>query len=207
MSEATAASTTKGKTEYIKVHMEDGRDVDFPVKRRMLKSPLIENDKLGVRIDWQNGLTRTFWIPEHQLKAAAVHGYSQKLGDSVAGPDPETKERRDEDDMCLEIEGLHERLVAPGADWNMVSEGGGFSGASVLMKALIEWSGQTAEQVKEFLKTKAPKEKLALRDESTAVGKTGITIKAIVDRLEAEKKAKAKEGVDVKAVLAGLPMA
>lgn len=205
MAEAQAA--IKAKTEYVKVTMEDGREVDFPLKRKMLKTPLVEDGRVGQRFDFKNGLTRTFWVPEKHVARAAAHGYGQKLGDSVAGLKNEDGTPADEEDMCLEIESLHERLAAPGADWNEVSEGGGFGGASVLMKALVEWSGQTIEQVKAFLGGKSAKEKLALRDESTVAGKSGKTIKGIVEELEAAKKAKAKEGIDTKAILAGLPQA
>lgn len=108
--------------------------------------------------------------------------------------------------MYLEIEGLHERLSAAGSNWNEVREGGGFGGASVLMKALMEWSGQTADQVKTFLSTKSQVEKLALRDSASRPGKTQLTIKQIVERLEQEKKSKA-QAVDTDALLAGLPTA
>jgi len=207
MSEAT--QTSKSKTEYTPVVMTDGRTVQFPGKRKMLKERLIERgageevEKVGVRFDFRNGNTFSAYIPEAHLYESAAHGYAQMLGDCVAGLRNEDGTPAGEDDMQLEIEGLHERLSAPGANWNEVSEGGGFGGASVLMKALMEWSGMAVEQVKEFLKGKTQAEKLALRDKADKPGKTQLTIKQIVERLEAEKKSKAA-AVDTDALLAGL---
>lgn len=198
------AQTVKGKTEYVKVNMTDSRVVDFPGKRRMLKDKIVEADKVGVRFDFRNGETRTFYVPSHLLTEAAAHGYAQKLGDTVAGMKNEDGSPVSEDDMLLEVEGLHERLAADGSNWNEVSEGGGFGGASVLMKALIEHTGMEPEKVKEFLKAKSAGEKLALRENATRKGKTGLTIKEIVTRLEAEKKAKAVQIPEDK-LFEGLP--
>ena len=202
MAEATAA-----KAEIEKVKMQDGREVGFAGKRRMLKEVVIEGSRVGVRFDFRSGNVLMAWVPDVLALYSAGHGYAQKLGDNVAGLKNEDGSAASEDDMQLEIEGLHERLqkAVTADDWNAVREGGGFGGASVLMKALIEWSGQTADQVKEFLKGKTQVEKMALRDESNRKGKSGITIKEIVVRLEAEKKSKAA-AVDTGALLAGLPV-
>lgn len=203
MSEAQAA---KKEREVQVVTMSDGRAVEFAGKRRMLKDAVITGDKVGVRFDFRNGVTETFYVPEHLLAKAAAHGYAQKLGDSVAGMKNEDGSPASEEDMYMEVESLAGRLGAPGSDWNQVSEGGGFGGASVLMKALIEWSGQTPEQVKTFLGTKSAAEKMALRDAAGRPGKTGLSIKQIVERLESEKKSKAA-AIDTEALLEGLPSA
>jgi len=57
MSEAQVASNAKSKTEYEAVTMSDGRVVNFPGKRRMLKDVVIEGDTPSVRIDFRNGTT------------------------------------------------------------------------------------------------------------------------------------------------------
>lgn len=197
------------KTEYLAVKMSDGREVNFPLKRRMLKERLVEKDtngnatRIGVRFDWVNGNTLTVFVPEHQVAEAAAHGYMQKLGDEGTSVKKEDGTSGDPEDVQLAIEDLHERLSEAGSEWNMVRTGEGFGGASVLMKALIEWSGMSAEQVKEFLKGKSQQEKIALREKSDRPGKTGATIKEIVTRLEADKK-KSVANIDTDSLLGGL---
>ena len=95
--------------------------------------------------------------------------------------------------MTLDVDALHERLQS--GDWTTKREGGGMGGTSVLMKALMELSGKTVEQVKAFLTGKSQAEKMALRSSSQ--------LKSIVDRLEAEKMSKAAK-VDTAALLAEL---
>jgi hypothetical protein len=69
------------------------------------------------------------------------------------------------------------------------------AGTSVLLRALMEYSNRTVDQVKEFLKGKTQTEKLALRNSAK--------IKPIVDKLEAEKLAKNAK-VDTTALLGEL---
>ena len=70
-------------------------------------------------------------------------------------------------------------------------EGGGFAGVSVLMLALMEHSAKDEATVKAFLKPKSHAEKMALRSHPP--------IKVIVERLEAEKAAKAAGAAKVNA--------
>lgn len=212
MSEATQEG--KKKTEYTPIQMTDGRTVEFAGKRKMLKDRLIERnaegkvEKVGVRFDFRNGNTFTAWVPEAHIFEAAAHGYAQKLGDNVAGLKNEDGSPASEDDMQLEIEGLHERLAQEGANWNEVREGGGFGGASILMKALIAYTAdtdrpQSPEQVKEFLSKKSALEKMALRDKPSRPNKAGKTIQDIIAVLEKEKKSKVSS-VDTDAMMAEL---
>ena len=56
------------------------------------------------------------------------------------------------------------------------------------MRALVESTGKTAEEIKKFLSDKTAAQKAALR--------TNPKIKPIVDRLEAEKAAKSAKKAD-----------
>lgn len=186
----TAPAETKPGVE--KVKMEDGREVEFVGKRRMLKDSIFE-DSTGhptIRLDFRNGRTVSFRIPETLLLKFAAHGAEQKLGDEVAGY------KEDElDDQVLAVEELVKRLN--NGEWNVKREGGSLAGTSILMKALVEFSGgaRTPEQVKEFLSGKSQAEKLALRNSPK--------IKPIIERIEAERAAKTAH-VDTEALLAGL---
>jgi len=173
---SAAEETVKSKVEKIVevVTMQDGRTVEFVGKRKMLKESFPETGT--VRLDFRNGETRSFVIP----------GAEQKLGDETAGVD-------DVDDMVLAVDDLIGRLNK--LEWSVKREGGGFGGTSVLLRALVEFSGRTAEQVKEFLAGKSQAEKMALRNSAK--------LKPIVDRLEAEKASKGAK-VDTDALLSSL---
>jgi hypothetical protein len=191
MEEASDGSSSGDKLGVEKVKMEDGREVEFVGKRRMLKESLFDsNGHPSVRLDFRNGKSILFRIPEETLAKFAAHGAEQKLGDEGAGYKEEEL-----DDQYLAIEGLAKRLEK--GEWNVKREGGSMAGTSILMKALKEFSGgsRTDEQIKEFLAGKSQAEKLALRNSHK--------IKPIIQRLEEERAAKAAH-VDTDALLAGL---
>lgn len=195
------AAKAKPSTEVEKVTMLDGtgRVVEFVgVKRRMLKESFFPEDGSTpyVRLDFRNGETRSFKIPQELLFRFAAHGAEQKLGDATAGIE-------DVDDMVLEVDEIIERLNK--FEWSVKREGGGMSGTSVLLKALLEVSETTAkakgtvaktlDEIKIFLKARSPAEKVALRN--------APALRPIIERLEAEKLSKAAK-VDTGALLAGL---
>lgn len=177
-------SATKAKAEAEKVTMEDGRVVEFAGKRKMLKEVIIpeaEGEYPSVRFDFRNGKTRSFKV-DKLISQFAAHGASQKIGDETAGED-------DVDDMVLAVDEIIERLN--NGEWAVKREGGGFAGVSILMRALMEHSGKDEATVKAFLKPKSHAEKMALRSHPP--------VKAIVERLEAEKAAKAAGAAKVNA--------
>lgn len=186
MSEATEVAT-KTKAPVQTVVMSDGRQVDFVGKRKMLKETIIEGGKVSVRLDFRNGNSLFWTIPDELLLQTAGHGAEQKLGDETAGED-------DVDDMQLAVEALIERLNR--GEWRTVREpGSSMSGTSVLMQAIIELSGKSKEEVKGFLAAKSQGEKAALRNSEK--------LRPIVQRLDAEKAAKNNK-VDTSALLGEL---
>lgn len=163
------------------VEMTDGRLVDFSGKKRLLKESFVKDGAVSVRLDFRNGETRTFTLPEDLKLKAAAHGTEQKLGDEISGVD-------DLDDAVLAIDNLVDRLSA--GEWNVKREGGsGMAGASILLKALVEVTGQDVAKVKEFLSGRTQAEKNALRNDEA--------IRPVVQRLEAEKNKKQAEGAKV----------
>jgi len=178
----------KEKAVVESVTLSDGRTVEFVGKRKMLKETIID-DKHGhvdVRLDFRNGETRTFRIPHGLFHKFAGHGAEQKLGDETAGVE-------DVEDMVLAIDDLIDRLSK--GEWSTKRESSGAAGTSVLLRALVEYSGKTTEQIKEFLSGKSQAEKLALRNSPQ--------LKPIVEKLEAEKAAKGSK-VDTESLLASL---
>lgn len=184
---------TKQPTEQVDIAMDDGRIVTFAGKRKLLKSSEVREDgTVAVRMDFRNGRVISFVCPGDLIGKAAGHGLEQKFGDETAGLD-------DVEDMVLAVEELAERLTS--GEWNTKREAGnGLSGTSVLVRALVEYLGgkKTVEEVKAYLKPKSQAEKVALRNDPN--------VKPIVDRIEAEKAARAsgKEKVDTGALLAEL---
>lgn len=180
------------------VEFADGRKVEFAGKKKMLKeSEIPEYDVAvlasvpmpSVRFDFRNGETRTFVIPAGLLLRFATHGAEQKIGDETAG-------ETDLDDMVLAVDALIERLNT--GEWNARREGGGMSGTSVLLKAMVEVTGKPLEAIKAFLKDRTQAEKIALRN--------APKFKVVVQRMEEEKAAKASK-VDTDSLLAGAGLA
>lgn len=174
------------ETQYEAVKMQDGRIVDFPGKRQLIKSSKVVDGSPQVTLDFRNGETRTFSLPAALITQFALHGAEQKLGDETAG-------LKDIDDAVMAIDELIDRLY--NGDWGVKRESNGMAGTSVLARALIEATGKTVDQVKAFLKEKTHAEKTALR--------ANPKVKVIIDRIESEKASKGAK-VDTDALLAEL---
>jgi hypothetical protein len=175
---AEATETTEATSSVTEnVTMPDGRVVPFVgVKRQMLKDSIISDDgSITVRFDFRNGTSLSYQPTPDLISRLAAHGAEQKIGDAAAG-------EKDIDDMILAVEQAIDRLNK--GEWRVTREGGGMSGTSVLLRAMVELANgkKTVEQVKEWLKTKTQKDKAALR--------ASEKLKPIVDRLEAEKASK-----------------
>ncbi len=179
--------STKTETQVETVTMTDGRVVDFAGKRKLLKESSVNADgKVQVRLDFRNGETRLFTLPDNLLAKFAAHGAEQKLGDEIAG-------LNDVEDCVLAVDELIDRLY--NGEWSVKREASGMAGTSVLVRALVEHTGKTVEQIKQFLSGKSQAEKVALRNNPK--------IKPIVERIEAEKASK-KANVDTDAMLGEL---
>jgi hypothetical protein len=179
---------TKGKETVVEsVTMTDGTVVDFPGKKRLQKDSYITADgKVSVRCNFRNGKTLTYTIQPELKDKFAAHGAEQKLGDEIAGVE-------DLDDAVLAVEELITRLTA--GEWTVKREGGGMSGTSVLLQAIVKVTGKPIDAVKAYLATKSQAQKLAIRDSD----KFASTVREI----EAEK-AKNKTKVDITEAMAEL---
>jgi len=223
-----ATAPKRPKTEYEKVTMTDGREVEFPKNRKLDKRSLVtgvdgHTGNTAVRLDYSNGETRMFEIPGAEVLAvflpdlseveqsrvkfllrAAAHGIEQKLGDEMA-----YTPKKDEPEPTLEdkiewVDELASRLQA--LDWTVTREGGGGgAGASTLIQALVELSGKTKDEIRDFLKTggKDAEGKPAplSREERAAIRRTPV-VKAKIEEIEAAIAA--KNGVDVAGALGSL---
>lgn len=167
----------------VAVKMSDGREVAFAGKRQMLKEILVgAPGEVSVRFDFRNGETRTYPVPKQHYDYAAGHGLAQKLGDYVAGMKDEQGNAPSVEDLVIGIEEIAKSVTE--GDWNAKRASGetGFAGTSILLQAVVEFTGQTMEKVKVWLGGKSSKEKSELRKSPELF--------PIVQRLEAEKAAK-----------------
>ena len=179
--------SAKAETTVETVTMTDGRIVDFAGKRKLLKESFVNDEgKVQVRLDFRNGETRLFTLPDNLLNKFAAHGAEQKLGDEIAG-------LNDVEDCLLAVDELIDRLY--NGEWGVKREANGMAGTSVLVRALVEHTGKTVDAIKQFLAGKSQAEKVALRNNPK--------IKPIVERIEAEKASK-KANVDTDAMLGEL---
>lgn len=201
----SAAKPKRPPPEVVKVQMEDGREVSFTGKATMLKE--VENDVEGqpaaVRFDFRNGAVRRYrFVGSPLLLQLAAHGAKQKIGDS-------TVKAEDTDDMVLAVEDMIKRLEAGNFNAERAA-GDGFSGASIVIKALVEATGKTVEEIKAWLEgkleaAKAAGQNLTRNDLYQGFRKPGTKTAAIITRLEEEKRAKATklDGDDLLSELAG----
>lgn len=203
--------STKRKTEVEVVKMEDGREVGFAGRRKMVKETLIDESKIvadsntvtfqegavTVRLNFRNGSVRTFSPPVSLYAKLTGHGGEQKLGDETAGEDKI-------DDMILSVDDLMDHLSK--GEWGIQREAGGFSGASIVIRAICEASGKSVEDVKAFLQkkldaAKAKNEKLSRKDLYDSFRNPNSKTGQIIARMEQEERAKSAK-VDADAALA-----
>ena len=175
----TVTEVTKKPAEPTTITMNDGRLVEFPPKRKVSKESFITTNSDGsftvqTRLDFRNGESRLFTIPAALLTKFAAHGAEQKLGDAMAG-------LTNIEDGILAVDDLIDQLYQ--GNWNTPRAASEMAGASILVRALVELKGQPVEKVKDFVKAKSAAERTALRN--------APAVKAIIERLEAEKVAKA----------------
>lgn len=168
------------------VKFSDGSSFTFGEKSKVKKQTYVRDGQPGVAFYFSNGEMRTCDVPSDLLAKAAAHGLSQKIGDSFAGVDSV-------EDCILAFDEMGERLAK--GEWNAEREvGAAASGASILARAIAEFSGKSIEQVKEKLATLSPKAKVQMR--------SNPQLRPIIERLEAERSKKG-EAIDTDAVLAG----
>ena len=175
----TVTETAKKPAEPTTVTMNDGRLVEFPPKRKVSKESFITANDDGsfavqTRLDFRNGESRLVTLPAAMLAKFAAHGAEQKLGDAMSG-------LANVEDGILAVDDLIDQLYQ--GNWNTPRAASEMAGASILVRALVELKGQPVEKVKDFVKAKSAAERTALRN--------APAVKAIIERLEAEKVAKA----------------
>jgi len=211
----TVEAAKKTKTEYLAVNMTDGRTVNFAGKRKVNKETLLDETKIAVdddtvtmepgavsiRMDFRNGETRTISLPLALLAQFAGHGAEQKFGDELATT---ADKPLSEDDMLLAIDDLNASIQAGKWGKGRAAGGGGVSGASIVVQAIMEATGKDLTFVKAWLQKKLEMTEGLTRQALYAsfrvsTSKTG----QIISRLEAEKAAKTS-GLNADEELAGM---
>jgi hypothetical protein len=190
--EVVKEKAPKKEVERTSVTMSDGRVVEFTGKKKLVKDVIVDKEAgtVVVRFDFVNGVTRSF--PVHGstlLLELAGHGASQKIGDEAAG-------ETDVDDMVEAIDAIIERLTA--GNWSGRKEGDGFSGASVVIRAIAEVTSKSVDEVKKFLEKKladaeAKGEKLTRQALYSSFRNPASKTGQVILRMEQEKAAKSNK--------------
>ena len=197
MNDETVVPTAKAKTEVTTVLMTDGRSVNFAGKRKVNKETVIDPSKIeiegdvaqfaadavSIRMDFRNGETRLIPLPLSLLARFAGHGGEQKFGDELASS---AAEPMSEEDMVLAIDDLNAQIQAGNWGKGRATGGGGVSGASLVVQAIVEATGKDIATVKAYLQKKLDSDpaltRRALYDSFRVAGtKTGIIIKRLED--------------------------
>jgi hypothetical protein len=179
-----AVKAKKPKAEVEKVQMEDGRQVEFAGKRKMLKDGVFADGVwIGTRFDFRDGRTLNYDAPDPSVRTPtgeilrdqhACHGSFQKIGDETAGA-------KSVSEMYDAVEACIDRLNK--AEWYVEGTGEGAFGTSVLARALaLAYPQKSGEEIKVWLKSRTADEKKAM--------KTSTKLRPIIQRLEDEEAAK-----------------
>ena len=226
-----AEAATKSKTEYTSVTMTDGRVVEFPGKRKVLKDTIIDHSKvetadgvvqlqtgaISIRMDFRNGETRTLPLPLSLLAQFAGHGGEQKFGDELAttADKPLTEE-----DMVIAIDDLYADISKGTWGRARAAGGGGVSGAGIVLQAVLEASNEgrpdngkpvlTMQAVKEWVQkrldaelSKPEDQRLTRRALYDSFRSPNTKTGVIIKRLEDAKAVKAAK-VDANVELEGI---
>ena len=201
---AGSGADTKAKKDKNEetVAMQDGSVEIFVGKKQINKSFGVDETGIHAKFLFRNGTVRTLdFAPDDPiLYNFAGHGVLQKFGDEMAASgDKFSLEDKIEwfDDLanrgCDTTKSVEDRWYAER------EAGGGVSGVSILVRALMELRGKTAEEVKAILEQQVKQLGVTKQALVTAL-RASPAIKPTVDKLEAERAAKAQP-VDVASVL------
>ena len=195
---AEAPKSAKAVPEVTSVLMKDGRTVAFVGKRKMIKDYSHSTTSATLTFDFINGESRKVHIGQGDplLYQYVAHGATQKIGDETAG-------ETDVEDMLTAVDSMLARLA--GGVWGKErSSGDGFSGAGVVVRAIMETSGKDQAFVKAFLDKKLEAGKatgLTRQALYAAFRAPGTKTAPIIERMEKEKATKAP-AMDANAALA-----
>lgn len=190
----TPAKSKRAPAERTTVTMNDGSAVEFVGRTLVNKDYKVCAESVEVRLDFRNGEVRklTLDMADPIILQFAGHGAIQKLGDATAGV-KDAAGNPDVDSMVLAVDEILDRVNNMGASINdrwyaERKAGDGFSGASVVILAVMEATGKSQEAVKEFLAKKlAANADLTRQDLYKSFRKPGTKTAAIIERLEREK--------------------
>lgn len=148
---------------------------------------IVNLETKSVLFDFEDGTNETFdltKVDEAMVIRLALHGASQKVGDSAAGA---AKEANPLEYAKAAIRDTIAQVYAN--DWR-VSAGGGGTRVTDLAHAIAKASGQTVEQAQEFLDSCDDEQKKAIKaNAKVKLELAKITAQRALERAEAAAKA------------------
>ena len=154
-----------------KVHAHN-RTYEFSDRQKVQKeSEVATSGDIVTKFIFRNGEVREHITPISSpiFARAALHGLDQKFGDEFAG-------ETDVEDCVEAFEALSERLNRE--EWRE-KKAEGVSGTSMLLRALMEYTGKGKDELKTALRVKTAAQKKALSAQKD--------IAKIIARLKAER--------------------
>jgi hypothetical protein len=184
MNQETAAAAVETPSSKVTVAFSDGQSFEFSPRFKSKKSVDAETKRVTfyvrngalIEVDFDK-------IPQEVQLQLALHGIAQKVGDDAAGVE-------DPDDIASAFETMRDQLYA--GQWSTERAKGEFTGVGMLVRAVAEVTSQPVDKVKARLAEMSATDKAQL--------KANAKVKAVIERMEAEKLAKAGP-VDSEALL------
>jgi len=178
------AKKVKADTATV-VKCEDGTEVRFPGKRKMQIAITLAEGALKGVIYFLNGRVLPVDVAAEHTHNFIEYGFGQKVRDNVAG-------ETDVDDMVVATQNQLERF-AKGL-WNETRERGAFSGASLLIQAIVQLTGRPIADVSAWVSTLSKPQRAAMEIDPN--------IGPIFRQLKEAKEAKLKN-IDTGSLLSG----
>lgn len=175
----------------VSVSAQDGNQYVFSDRQKVKKLSEVTPDSIVTKFVFRNGQVRQHVTPlgdASKVSQLAAHGADQKFGDEFSGLD-------DPDDCVMAFEKLSQRLA--NGEWSEKRQSDGLAGTSLLLRAVVQVTGQSPDQVKALLDSLPGEDKKALKRQSEVAS----AIAAIQSARDSKAAAKGKLP-DANAVLA-----
>jgi hypothetical protein len=125
----------------------------------------VSNDTLTLTFsDGREIVLRVGQLDGAMQTAAMLHGLKQKLVDAAAiARDTETGRSATLNDKYAAVKEIYDRITSDTPSWNKIRGDGMGTGNTLLVRAMMQFTGKTKAAIDAYLDTKSKEEKLALR--------------------------------------------
>jgi hypothetical protein len=164
---------------------------------KSIVSTSVDNGRLTITVDgFAPIVIDPAEMPDNLNAYAALHGYKQKLVDAAAiERDPDTGRPATPAHKYAAIMAVHDHMVSTG-EWNRTGGGDGSGSDGLLVRALVEYLGQSVETVRATVAAWDKRTQAAMRGDPA--------VAPIIARLRMARDATKAKGIDTAGLLASL---